>query len=228
MRVIPLTSSCEKAYSNRRHICFGISPFNSYFSEEKLYELASWGKKEFASIHFFVPDIPSVYTLQALGYPPEKAQWKARRQSQYLINKIKRALGNLGLRGPDTDEMILVWDKLISNETYLQSYRTVKNQYSEDSEFQKKCLEATRWIFEKKVEDINDLSQDSLLLAVEYLLAEIPLFVDSGGIANVESSVFCYHQSVAFLEELFQGLLPIRPSPNQGFILFEGTSSFQR
>jgi len=63
MEVKPITSNCTNLYKEKTHVCFGISPFNSYFSDQKILELASWGKKEFESMHFFVPDIPSAYTV---------------------------------------------------------------------------------------------------------------------------------------------------------------------
>lgn len=81
-----LTTNCQQSFKKREHCCFGISPFNSYFSEERIRELAKWGLREFKSMHFFIPDVPAVYTLEAQGYPREKAEWKARRQAQYLKN----------------------------------------------------------------------------------------------------------------------------------------------
>lgn len=100
MRATPVTPICETALNGRGHICFGISPFNSYFSESRIESLARWGSQHFRSMHFFVPDGPTVYTLEALGYDSEKAAWKARRQCQYLHNKITKALTKVGLR-PD-------------------------------------------------------------------------------------------------------------------------------
>jgi len=67
MDINALTENCAKNFKRREHGCFGISPFNSYFSEDRIRELARWGTREFKSIHFFVPDVPSVYTLEAQG-----------------------------------------------------------------------------------------------------------------------------------------------------------------
>lgn len=78
MKTRPITERCQASFQTRAHVCFGISPFNSYFSDQRIQELALWGKMEFGEMHFFVPDVPSAYTLEALGYTPEKAAWKAR------------------------------------------------------------------------------------------------------------------------------------------------------
>nr|WP_248868108.1 tRNA-dependent cyclodipeptide synthase [Streptomyces halobius] len=48
-----------------------------------------------------MPDTAAAFTLEALGYAPDKAAWKARRQGQYVRNKITRALSEAGIGAPD-------------------------------------------------------------------------------------------------------------------------------
>ncbi len=221
MLMKPVTENCAKNLNFGAHVCFGISPFNSYFSEARIQELASWGKKEFDTMHFFVPDIPSAYTLEALGYSPEKAAWKARRQAQYLHNKIHRALSNIGYPSLDAYAMILNWEKLSANEAYTSLHATILETFEKDLSFHQVCLEASRWVLEKRVPDTQTLSREALSSAVRYLLTEIPLFLDTASIVGKDSSVFCYHQEVAFIADLFHGKLPVSPSPKQGFVVVE-------
>jgi tRNA-dependent cyclodipeptide synthase len=49
----PIIESCARWLQQREHACFGISPFNGYFSERRIRTLAGWGLREFRSIHFF-------------------------------------------------------------------------------------------------------------------------------------------------------------------------------
>lgn len=213
----PITGQCESTFEKREHACFGISPFNSYFSESKIQEIASWGKKEFESMHFFVPDVPSSYTLEALGYDSEKAAWKARRQSQYLHNKIERALKGAGFSNTEACHMVLNWEVLSGNTQYLELYEEVKMIFERDPIFRRSCIEASRWVLEKRVEDTSQLTEATLFSAARYLLTEIPLFIDTPSIVGKESSVFCYHQSISFLDNLFQGTYSLRVSDRQGF-----------
>ncbi|MGH4016117.1 MAG: tRNA-dependent cyclodipeptide synthase [Pseudonocardiaceae bacterium] len=78
--VRPLCGRCRPPLASRANACFGISPFNSYFTTGRLTDLARWGLREFTSVRFFVPDAPAAYTLEALGYSPDRAVHKARRQ----------------------------------------------------------------------------------------------------------------------------------------------------
>ncbi len=223
MKAAPISENCHHPLQLRSHVCFGISPFNSYFSEERIRELALWGKNQFDSMHFFVPDVPSAYTLEALGYSPEKAAWKARRQCQYLHNKIHRALGSAGLSDAQICGMVLNWETLSINKRYVALYDEVRRHFETDSNFQSNCVEASRWVLERRVPEGHNLTHEMLKSAVKYLLTEIPLFLDTAGIVGKEASVFCYHQRVQFLDDLFSRKLPIRPSMKQGFIIIEPT-----
>ncbi|MEO5971519.1 MAG: tRNA-dependent cyclodipeptide synthase [Bdellovibrionia bacterium] len=221
MNTRPITENCQRILNSKLHVCFGISPFNSYFSDQKIEELALWGKGEFKATHFFVPDVPSAYTLEALGYPPEKAAWKARRQAQYLRNKIHKVLSNIGYSIINAEEMFLDWEKLSKNNHYLFLFQEVTKHFELNSDFRKACLEASKWVLEKRTPDTECLTPETLESAARYLLAEIPLFLDTAGIVGVKSSVFCYHQCIPFLENLFRNRFPLKVAPNQGFVVIE-------
>lgn len=221
MEAKPITECCSSPFSKREHICFGISPFNSYFTESRIESLARWGAKEFRSMHFFVPDAPTIFTLEALGYTPEKAAWKARRQCQYLHNKISKAVAKLGFFPDEVSKMILNWETLTRNKDFLDLSAVVHQRFQCDSEFQEACLDATSWVLEGKLPPGADVSEQQRFHAVKYLLAEIPLFIDSAGIAGLSSSVFAYHQHVPFIERLMAGTYSIKRSAEQGFIVLK-------
>ena len=221
MQVKPITDNCRRNYDNRTHICFGISPFNSYFSEARIHSLCEWGLQNFSSMHLFVPDVPSAYTMEALGYSPEKSAWKAKRQANYLHNKIFRVLKNLGVTGDHAYHMVLDWEKLSVNSRYQYHLREVHELFEIDADFKRVCLESSRWVMERKIENMDLLNDQALALAVKYFLTEIPLFANTPEILGIESSVFCYHQVIPFLENLYQGKMAKKVSPAQGYIQLE-------
>ncbi len=216
-----MTANCGRNFDFGSHACFGISPFNSYFSENRIRELAHWGRANFKSMHFFVPDIPAIYTLEAQGYPRDKAEWKARRQSQYLKNKIRKALLSTDFSNTEASEMILDWERLSATPRYLALHEQAKNLFESDPDFQSACLQASRWVMTQKVSDDELLTDEALRLAVKYFLAEIPLFADTASIVNESSSVFCYHQRVDFLERFYDRQMGLVPSPSQGFVVLQ-------
>lgn len=213
--VQPSSSRCRAPLARRTHACFGISPFSSYFTTERITDLARWGFAEFDGAHFFVPDLPAAYTLEALGYPQARAAHKARRQGQYVRNKIIRALTEVGVGEPEG--LVLGWSELDSNSRYRHLLEQAQCQFDSDPEFRAECLDASRWVLENRLPAGISATTDQLRSAVRYLLAELPLFTDTGGIVGVASSAFCYHQDVAFLRRLYGGELTWRPVEGQGF-----------
>lgn len=222
-----VTEDCQNAFGRREHICFGISPFNSYFSESRIQQLALWGQKEFQSMHFFLPDIPSIFTLEALGYDTEKARWKARRQSQYLVNKITKALFNIGINADSTSNMILNWEFLNENQTFQNLHQDTLGLFENDAVFRSACIEATSWVLEGRFPPGVVPSEEQKAHAVKYLLAEIPLFLDTAGIVGVTSSVFSYHQCISFIEELISGKFKCKRNQSQGFLVLHSAQRAQ-
>ena len=197
----------------------GISPFNSYFSESRLRQLAAWGRENFAAMHLFIPDVPTTYTLLALGYPPKEANWKAKRQARYVINKTERALEAVGISGTKAKEIILTWERLEANARYQALLEEAARVYEQEADFRKDCQDAAWWVLEKRVGDPTARATVNLDLAAKYLLSEMPLFVDTPGVLEKESSLFAYHQCPPLLERLYGGHYRFQVSDNQGFVL---------
>lgn len=221
LSALPITDHCHSQLKTKNHVCFGISPFNSYFSEARIAQLAKWGKSEFKSMHFFIPDIPAIYTLEALGYDSEKATWKARRQSQYLYNKTVKALISVGIEATKIESMILTWKVLRENLNFQNLHAQVQNHFETNLEFRNACLAASAWVLEGKLPYGSVITEEQSKHAVKYLLSEIPLFLYTPCIVDVESSVFCYHQCIPFIENLMRGSFSCQKNSGQGFAVIK-------
>jgi cyclo(L-tyrosyl-L-tyrosyl) synthase len=215
MMVTPLSGSCAEALVRGEHACFGISPFNSYFSTGRIQELAAWGLGHFTRVDFFVPDAPSAFTLEALGYPPERAAWKARRQGQYTRNKVVSALGSLGVAAPEA--RVLGWAELERIPAFGRLHARVLLHYAEDAGFRNACRGSASWVLAGKLPDGRQPDDRQVDLAVRYFLAELPLFLDTPSIVGSTTSVFCYHQPPEVIGRLYDRELVLRPTAGQGF-----------
>ncbi|MDJ0464587.1 tRNA-dependent cyclodipeptide synthase [Streptomyces sp. H27-C3] len=215
LELTPMSPQCGDVVARAEHACIGISPFNSYFSTERIRELAVWGLERFAWVDFFVPDAPSAFTFEALGYSPERAAWKARRQGQYTRNKIRTALTGLGVVEPD--DRILGWAELDGNAAFARLHDRCRELYDGDKGFRGACQEAAGWVLSGKLPDGSTPSEQQVECAVRYFLAELPLFVDTPAIVGAGASVFCYHQPPDVLRRLYGRELILHPAPGQGF-----------
>lgn len=213
MQITPLTENCMKAYMQKEHICFGISPFNSLFSKEYLESLIEYALSNFKSFHFFLPDEPTVHTLEALGYGHEEAKRKMRKQINWLKNKMVKALVAKGLK---LENHIIDWEGLQAREEFQKELNNVFQTFDVCGEFRALCLESSRWVLQNKLED-EKMDEECLLKAVKYFLSEIPIFAATNKIISTDTSLFCYHQSIQFHEKLYREQLSYRPFHGQGF-----------
>ncbi|CAM3752918.1 tRNA-dependent cyclodipeptide synthase [Nocardiopsis rhodophaea] len=213
--VRPLSPSCTAALDQGEHACLGISPFNGYFTTERITVLARWALDRFSTVHLYMPDGPSALTLEASGYPRRRAAAKARRQANYLRNKMIRALDAVGVAEPQ--RMILDSGTLAGNRRYERLLGKAHVLFDADAVFREACLNAGRWVLADRVESA-ELTTERLGIAARYLLAELPFFTHTPHIVGTASSVFCYHRPPEFVERVFQRRLPWRPHDGQGFV----------
>jgi len=218
MKEEPVTADCAAILRAREHVVVGVSPFNSYFTEEKIAELISWAKANFRAFHIYVPDGPSQFTLEALGYPETKARKKASRQGRWLLNKIRRALCAAELEEGKAEQLILCSKSLEHDEAYRRLSQEVDAICAVEASFYEGCVETSRWVLNGQAGDPEEVTREMLESAVRYLKAELPLFMDSPAIVGASSSVFAYHQCPPFLESLFQTRRGEIINERQGFV----------
>ena len=214
--ITPLTDQCSSILKTKDHICIGISPYNSLFSEEYISQLVAWSKENFKDFHLFLPDEPTMYTLRSLGYSEEKSKKKLKKQISWLKNKIKKALLINGVESQDHGDYVLDWQTLISNPLFKSELDKVFRLYHSNAKFKQNCLEASKWVLLNKVSE-NDFTQECLETAVNYFLCELPLFAATSKIAGKKSSIFCYHQSIDFHQKFYERKLSYLPHQQQGY-----------
>lgn len=217
----PLTARCARVFSRPTHLCVGISPFNGYFTTDRIAAIAGWALAAAPRVDFFVPDAPAAWTLRALGYPPGRAAWKARRQGQYVHNKIRTALRRL--RVPDQHAGVLGWQALFPNGRYRALLAEVHRTYRRDAAFRRACQDASGWVLANRLPAGRPPDPAQTRHAARYLLAELPLLLDTPTIVGAAASLFCYHQAPPFISDLYQHRLAVRPAPGQGFAVIGDT-----
>jgi cyclo(L-tyrosyl-L-tyrosyl) synthase len=218
MQETPVTPVCAGLFNAREHAVIGISPFNSYFSEEKIGALIRWAKENFSAFHIYVPDGPSQFTLEALGYPEGKARKKASRQARWLFNKIRRGLDVAGYSEGAFEEFVLCSKALDRNQAYRRLLADVDRRFENDMDFRSGCIETSKWVLNGQAGEVEEITPCMAQSAVRYFKAELPLFMNSAELVGVSSSVFVYQQCPSFLEKLLLETRGEIISAKQGFV----------
>ncbi len=210
-------SRCLPDRGERCHVVVGTSPFNSYYSEARLTELLAWANEHFDRVDVFIPDTPTVWTLEAGGYTTGEASHKTRRQVRYLNNKIDRA--REAVETVDKRLRLFPWSQVARLDRYAASEQRFRNAFATDKEFQQECLAATDDVLQNRRREGHEPSHGQRLGAVDYLMAELPLILNGPELFGVQTSTFVYHRSLRLFERIFSGDFSIGPSPGQHFVI---------
>ncbi|MFG1792827.1 tRNA-dependent cyclodipeptide synthase [Nocardia sp. NPDC049149] len=216
LTALPLTPNCAELFARRDHVLLGISPFNSYFKRVRIVELTRWALGEFAYVQFHLPDVPGVFTLQALGLPADKARKRVRENGSKMRNRIRDGLAAAGLS--DLDARVVDWAYLEENPVFVDLLREATDLFASDAVFRDLCLETTRNVLRHRLTDGSEPTIEQCRLAAQYFLADIPLLVDTAGVVGSETSLYAYHRVVPFIDALFRRELPMQPVARQGYL----------
>jgi cyclo(L-tyrosyl-L-tyrosyl) synthase len=208
MQLHGVTDRCARLWAHGATALIGISPFNSYFSEDRIRDLIDFCAQGGRPVALFIPDDVTRFTLQARGYPPDEAVRKTRRQIQYLRNKIQRALGERAVP-------LMGCAELAANPQYTRRHEALIARFEADEAFRRSCLDTTRWVLSAREDEV--VSPEAALLGVRYLLAELPLFFHAPEILQRPEVVFVYHQCPQLIARIYQAPEPGQVSPGQGF-----------
>jgi cyclo(L-tyrosyl-L-tyrosyl) synthase len=222
IRLCPINHNSEEILKKNEFALIGVSPFNSYFSTEKIARIIKTAINEFEDFAIFIPDQISGFTLKALGYEQNRIHHKVRKQDNYLNNKVTKALSDLA--DSHSHELnplnkIVKLSSITNNTKYIQSYNLVLEMFNTNKLFARGCTETSSWILLNHRKDNALISKDSLSIAVQYFLKELPIFLSAPEILNVKSCCFIYTSIPQFLEEIYNDYN--MASKNQGFAIIE-------
>lgn len=214
---------CDNLIQSKEHALVGISPFNSYYSECRIGELIHFAHTNFKDFHLFIPNTLPYFNFIAMGYLPNKAKIKTKRQWNYLKNKIIRAFVSNGFSRKDFFKKIITIDETMDNNiSYNQLLELCFKKYESDISFKEDCLTASSMMLRGYPDAENNSHTKNtplkMELAVQYLLRELPLLLDTPKILGVTSSVFVYHEQIDFFKKLYGNCDNKLLASNQGFL----------
>ncbi|MFJ8493933.1 tRNA-dependent cyclodipeptide synthase [Streptomyces sp. NPDC094038] len=207
----PYTPHCRVIRDEGAHALIGVSVGNGYFSAGRLHDLARWGLEHFDRVDFVYTDLYVAEMFEAFGYPPGEARRKAAKSVRGVRAKVRNAV-----TAADPDGTRLRWQPMSrfrADAAYQEIHRRLWRQLDEDDDFRALCDDLVGHFLSARGE-AADARQRAVCL--EYVCAELPLFLDTPAILRVPSSLVCYHQRLPMAELLYGRGAGLRASRNQG------------
>ncbi|MEV7726374.1 tRNA-dependent cyclodipeptide synthase [Streptomyces sp. NPDC101733] len=212
--VRPYTSHCQVIHTEGDHAVIGISPGNSYFSAQRVIDLAQWGMHNFRQVDIIYTDLHVADMYEALGYDEDEARRKAVKNLRGVRAKVNNAAAEVD---PDGTRLRA---RPMSSLTDIPAYRTIRSGLNTlletDPEFRTICNSLIDSFLSSKVLNGQTATSRQREVCLQYVCAEAPLFLDTPAILGVPSSLNCYHQLLPMAELLYSRGSGLRASRNQG------------
>lgn len=209
--VRPFTPHCEVIRTAADHAVIGVSPGNSYFSAQRIHDLARWGLALFERVDFVYTDLHVAEMYEASGYTADDARRKAVKNLRGVRAKVLAAVEAAEPEG--TRLRAHAMSELRDNPAYRQLHEDLRGRLSRDDEFRTTCEKLVDSFLSTKAQEVTARQR---AVCMEYVTAEAPLFLDTPAILGVPSSLNCYHQLLPMAELLYSPGAGLRASRNQG------------
>ncbi|ANB50207.1 tRNA-dependent cyclodipeptide synthase [Powai lake megavirus] len=170
----------------KQHALIGISNNNSYYSIKNMEKIFSYARKNFQNFNIIVMDDVSIFNLMALGYNENKALKKTKRNDKCLQNNILKTLEIIGYDIDESKNKILRYSEISKNTKYMEIYEKILTLYKNNEKFCNDCRTLTKNMLSSK---LNNINVDNTNLAIKYLLAELPLCLNSSYILDLDNVI---------------------------------------
>lgn len=210
----PYTAHCQVICAEGAHAVIGVSPGNSYFSAQRVIDLARWGIEHFHRVDFVYTDLHVAEMYEASGYPADDARRKAVKNLRGVRAKVTNAVQTVDPDG--TRLRAHPMSAFTANPAYRDIHDHLQNRLRTDAEFRATCEALVDAFLTSKVLDGKPATERQRTVCMEYVCAEAPLFLDTPAILGVPSSLNCYHQLLPMAELLYSRGSGLRASRNQG------------
>lgn len=217
----PTTENCADIYHRRKHVLLGISPFNSRFSDAYVARLTHWAHRHFERVDILLAgEETAALQLEALGTPVGKARYKARRAIRRNRRSAEEALAQLS-GAADSVRVFQVSD--FAEQPAYERFRALAAEaYERDTAFRSACLDMAAHAVLGRLRTVHGLSTPVTTQQAEhaaaYVLAELPFFLQTPALLDVEESLLAYHQPWELGERIFSGAFSLTAGPHQGYL----------
>lgn len=205
MRVLHYLNTTKEAVETKQHsIWIGISLGNKYFTPEHIKAYIAWALEHTKDrVQIVVADAIYAINLEVLdGKNPDAAMQRALLLGEQKVQEIQQFVDGF----PEKEKIrIRRWNDVARTDAYQKKLNIVKNEYRANPAFREYVIRILTTGRADRVEKISKLSPEKLDRLAEYVLEEIPLFVD--GMVDREDPDVVYtlipYPGITLLDELF-------------------------
>lgn len=218
---------CESIIAKGEHVFVGISPFNSRFSKEYIRDVINWSLVKFTQVDILMPSVDEASRLLvATGYSEEKAKRKTqrelRRHKKYLDELLSSSVVYRNVR-------VIDFSDYLDSKHYNTLIKQVEKAFEEDEIFKQSCLNMSRQALLGRLKGVGkgeaELTDAGIQIALPYIFAELPFYLNTPQILNVPSSTLIYHRPWPIGKDLYAGKYLLKIGENQSYGVIQPTTT---
>ena len=218
----PATGNCGLILQRGEHVLIGISLFNSRFSDSYIEKLVVWARTNFKRFDVMLPgEEDAALLLEAAGAAPQSALRKARHELGRKVKSIHSALHAAGI--PQGEVRVLRFSDFRADLRYMAIRAQAEQLFLREREFRDTCSRISVQAIAGRMDSGSPvgakITEAQVRIAVNYIFAEIPFFVDTPSLLKVPQSLVAYHRPWPVTDCLFSGRFPLTATANQGFVV---------
>ena len=197
-------------------LAFGVSLYNSYFTEDRITRLLQKVAGPNRSIYLVIVDLPVAHNLRAIGKDDLYIKNKIRQHGNNMVNRCRRAVETSGV-----EATILNWEAIASSNLYKVGVERFHKLYEEDSKFREEARKVTSGVLFNKLR--VTATEQQIDVAVSFVLEELAFFWWGDEILGEDKLVNAYHSEMKILRDLIAGAyhIEVRPSISHRVISVE-------
>ncbi len=197
-------------------LAFGVSLYNSYFTEDRITRLLQKVAGPNRSIYLVIVDLPVAHNLRAIGKDDLYIKNKIRQHGNNMVNRCRRAVETSGV-----EATILNWEAIASSNLYKVGVERFHKLYEEDPKFREEARKVTSGVLSNKLRVIA--TEQQIDVAVSFVLEELAFFWRGDEILGEDKLVNAYHSEMKILRDLIAGAyhIEVRPSISHRVISVE-------
>jgi cyclo(L-leucyl-L-leucyl) synthase len=157
--------------------------------------------------------------LECLGYSSSKANQKVRkeikRQIRFCEDEIIKCNKTITNR-------IHRFSDFKNNISYILIYKTIVDQFNTDSNFKNSCLKMSLQALQSKGKNVNtsiEITDETLEYERQYVLAELPFFLNANPIINTQETLMAYHAPWELGTNIINDQFNLKMNEKQGYII---------
>lgn len=197
----------EEIKSKEHNIWIGVSLGNKYFTQENIKQYIEWALEHTKNkVLVVIADSIHAINLEVLDHRnPKSARRRALVVGDEKYGEVKALIQNLSTNDQERVSVVR-WDDVTKFNNYKQRLELVRNEFKSNPEFHDEVIDIVKSGRPDRADKISQMPDTEINRLAEYVLEEIPLFVD--GVKDSDNTIYTLipYPGLTKLDELFVDL----------------------